>query len=139
MWPYVENMSLDWQSGALADGLRCYRNREFWVAHEHWESAWLRLQEPEKSFLQALIQTTAAFHHAQRGNIRGAVSLLGKAMRRLEAYPAVFGGIDLNGLRQEAAAWLLALENVTESLPAAFPQIRSLAAGSGEPSARSVC
>ena len=29
-------MTLDWNLGALADGLRCYRSQEFYMAHEHW-------------------------------------------------------------------------------------------------------
>jgi hypothetical protein len=49
-------MTLDWNLGALADGLRCYRTQEFFAAHEHWESVWRKCQGPEKSFLQALIQ-----------------------------------------------------------------------------------
>jgi uncharacterized protein len=117
------SVPFDWKSGVLAEGLRCYRNREFWDAHEHWESVWLRLEEPEKTFLQALIQITAAFHHLQTGNTRGTVSLLGKALRRVESYPAKFGGIDLAQLRKEAGAWLLALESGTGSKPEKFPRI----------------
>jgi hypothetical protein len=122
-------VSLDWESGALQEGLRCYRNAEFWTAHEHWESVWLRLKEPEKSFLQALIQTTAAFHHVQTGNIRGAVSLLAKALLRFESCRENFGGIELAQLREEAGAWLLALNSGTEARPAAFPRIRPLKSG----------
>ena len=118
-------MSLDWESGPLAEGLQCYRNAKFWIAHEHWENVWLRLEEPEKSFLQALIQTTAAFHHVQTGNIRGAVSLLDKALRRFGACPEAFGDIDLAQLREEAGVWLLALKSGTGPRPAAFPQIRT--------------
>jgi uncharacterized protein len=114
---------LDWKSGALAEGIRCYRNREFWLAHEHWESVWLQLQEPEKTFLQALIQTTAAFHHLQTGNTRGTVSLLRRALRRLEPYPRLFEGVDLTRLRHEAGAWLVALEGGLAPLPTNFPQI----------------
>jgi len=119
-------VSLDWKSGELAEGLRCYRSAEFWNAHEHWETVWLRLKEPEKSFLQALIQTTAAFHHVQTGNLRGAVSLLTKALRRFESCPAAFGGIDVAQLREEIGSWLLAPTNGAEARPAAFPQIRIL-------------
>ncbi len=126
---YAEGVSLDWESGALAEGLRCYRNAEFWIAHEHWESVWLRLEEPEKSFLQALIQTTAALHHVQTGNMRGAVSLLAKTLRRFENCPEAFGGIDLAPLREEAGAWLLALQCGAGARPAAFPQIRILTTG----------
>jgi len=89
----------------------------------------LHLKEPEKSFLQALIQTTAAFHHVQTGNIRGAVSLLGKALRRIESCPEAFGGIDVAQLREESGAWLLALKSGTGALPATIPEIRILTTG----------
>jgi uncharacterized protein len=113
----------DWNSGALAEGVRCYRNEQFWLAHEHWESVWLRLQQPEKTFLQSLIQITAAFHHLQTGNTRGAISLLRRALHRLEPYPTPFRGIDLAQLRKKAGEWLLALESGTEPRPKSFPQI----------------
>ena len=104
-------MSLDWRSGALAEGLRCYRSAEYFEAHEHWESVWLRLDEPEKSFLQALIQVTAAFHHYYRGNRVGAASLLGRALRRLEVSPAQYEGICAGGVCEEVRAWLRAIED----------------------------
>jgi len=120
---YAEEMPLDWTSGALGEGVRCYHNQQFWLAHEHWESVWLELHEMEKNFLQALIQITAAFHHVQTGNARGAASLLRKALRRVEPYPTSFAGINLVRLREEAGEWLLALEDGSAAPPAAFPQI----------------
>ena len=116
-------MPLDWQSGSLAEGLACYRSRAFFEAHEHWESVWLGLDEPEKSFLQALIQMTAAFHHLQRGNPAGARSLLRRTLRRLENCPGAFGGIAIAPLCAEVRAWLHVLEKKTPSHPA-FPSIR---------------
>jgi predicted metal-dependent hydrolase len=113
----------DWKSGALAEGVSCYRNQKFWLAHEHWESVWLRLQEPEKTFLQSLIQISAAFHHLRNGNMRGTISLLRRALARLEPYPASFGGVDLAQLRRDAGEWLQALESGAGPQPASFPQI----------------
>jgi uncharacterized protein len=117
------DMSLDWKSGALATGLECYQNGKFFEAHEHWESVWLGLEEPEKSFLQALIQTTAAFHHYEMGNAAGAASLLRRALRRLELCPAAFGGVATGPLCDEVHVWLRALEGETVSVPGSFPMI----------------
>lgn len=114
----------DWRYGPLAEGLACYRSAQFFLAHEHWESVWLCLEDPEKSFLQALIQVTAAFHHLQAGQSRGAVSLLRKALRRLELSPARFGGIAVAPLCAEISAWLRAMESGALCMPAAVPQIR---------------
>jgi predicted metal-dependent hydrolase len=116
-------MTLDWQSGALAEGLACYCKREYFLAHEHWESVWLQLNDPEKSFLQALIQITAAFHHLQTGNTTGALSLLRRAMRRLELAPESFAGIAVAPLRAEIGALLEAHEKA-EPFTIAIPQIR---------------
>ncbi len=117
-------MNLDWNRGALAEGLACYERAEFFAAHEHWELVWLALHEPEKRFLQALIQMTAAFHHLQSGNLAGAVSLLTRTSRRLETCPDRFGGILVAPLRVEVGAWLHALENGASTPPEAKPKIR---------------
>jgi predicted metal-dependent hydrolase len=59
---------------------------------------WLQAQEPDKTFLQGLIQVTAAFHHLQRDNPLGTGRLLHAALRRLERYPPGFGGISVTTL-----------------------------------------
>ena len=120
-------MRFDWTSGALAEGLRCYRREQFWHAHEHWESVWLELEGQEKLFLQALIQTTAAFHHLQRGNLIGTASLLRNALQRLDPLPADFGGISVDTLRTSLRAWLEALDQggfqIGPAGPLPFPNI----------------
>jgi predicted metal-dependent hydrolase len=118
-------MELDWSRGELAEGLRCYCAEEFFLAHEHWELVWLRLPEPEKTFLQALIQVAAAFHHLQRGNRPGAESLLRHAQRRMEPLPDVFGGIAVEPLRSQIEERLSALEAREIQLERLiFPQIQ---------------
>jgi predicted metal-dependent hydrolase len=117
-------MSFDWNDGALAEGLRCYRNEEFFLAHEHWEDVWLKCAEPEKTFLQALIQITAAFHHLQRRNSAGAASLLRRALRRLERFPAEYAGVAVEPLRESIHAWLKVLDDGEQSPHMPFPQIR---------------
>ena len=117
-------MKLDWTQGGLAEGLRCYRSREFFAAHEHWESVWLATKGPEKAFLQALIQLTAALHHIQRGNPRGAASLLRSALQRLEPHPLLFGGIAVSSLREEIREWLQEVVTGAARPELAVPQIR---------------
>ncbi len=111
---------LDWTRGPLAEGLACYRTGQFFLAHEHWEAVWLTLPQPEKDFLQALIQVAASFHHLQRGNRTGTISLLTRALRRLDAYPPHFGGIQLAALRAQLhqALHLLAAGEDPTMIPA---------------------
>ena len=116
-------MSLDWTNTALAAGLSCYRRKEFFDAHEHWESVWMQLKDPERSFLQGLIQLTVAFHHLNSGNSAGALSLLQRALIRFERCPECFAGVDVASVRTEARAWQLAIESKAASLPATYPKI----------------
>jgi|ERR1700722_501117 predicted metal-dependent hydrolase len=117
-------MEFDWTKGALADGLHCYRNQEFFEAHEYWEGEWLKCSEPEKKFLQALIQITAAFHHLQRSNFAGTRSLLRASLRRLDGFPAHYKGVGVEELRESMRMWLNALQLSDEPPQIHFPFIR---------------
>jgi uncharacterized protein len=112
-----------WTEGELGEGLRCYRAGEFFAAHEHWECVWLGSKEPERTFLQGLIQVAAAFYHLQRGNSRGTRSLLERARVRLERYPEYFWGIDVTSLCQEIGEWLQLLESGRATQDRSYPQL----------------
>jgi uncharacterized protein len=94
-------MHLDWTHGPLAEGLHCYNTAEFFAAHEHWESVWLTAPQPEKTFLQALIQITVAMHHLSRHNTLGATRLLTAALHKLDPLPPSFGGLNITLLRDD--------------------------------------
>lgn len=118
----------DWSAGPLAEGLQCYRGQQFWHAHEHWEDVWRQLDGQEKLFLQALIQTTAAFHHVQRQNFVGAASLLRNALRKLDPLPDEFGGLAVDALRLSLRTWIEMLDRsfgeAELSMRIPFPNIR---------------
>jgi uncharacterized protein len=120
----LEMMHFDWTEGALAEGLRLYDAGEFFTAHEAWESVWLGSPEPEKTFLQGLIQVTAAFHHLQRDNPLGTMLLLQAALRRLDRYPESFGGISVELLRRDIRERLQTLEAGEAASQLASPRIR---------------
>ena len=94
-------MALDWTKGELAEGLRRYDAGDYFAAHEAWETVWLASDEPEKTFLQGVIQVTAAFHHYQRNNLLGTTRLLHAALSRLDPCPPSFGGIAVALLRDD--------------------------------------
>ncbi len=116
-------MPLDWSSGALAEGLHCYKSGEYFEAHEHWEGVWLNCDEPEKTFLQALIQITAAFHHFQRKNSIGTASLLRAALPKIDDFPGSYGGIEVEGVRESVRGWLRALDRGEQSMELSIPRI----------------
>jgi uncharacterized protein len=123
-------MSLDWTRGDLHEGLRCFHSGAFFEAHEHWESVWLMAEEPEKTFLQGLIQVAAAFHHFQRGNCAGTISLLRSALRRLDGYAPAFAGIAVEPLCTTIRLWLETLETVSQSPPPPLPLLQLAERGS---------
>ena len=53
----------------------------------------------------------------------GASSLLAAALRRLEAFPAGYGGLDVESIRQSVSAWRHALDRNDSSPHLPFPRI----------------
>src|SRR5690349_19335468 len=78
----------------LLRGVDLFNEQKFWHAHEAWEEHWLRASGEEKTFLQGLIQLAAAYHHVQRGTLRGAVRLFDAALAKLEAFADDYANVD---------------------------------------------
>jgi len=109
---------------AFRRGIEQFNTGRFFEAHENWEEVWLRSPEPEKTFLQGIIQIAAAFHHYSRGNARGAQSLLQAGLGRLARFPDVHRGIALGALRAAVQAWAAALASGRNLRPEnPFPRI----------------
>ncbi|MFZ3331003.1 MAG: DUF309 domain-containing protein [Candidatus Acidiferrales bacterium] len=86
-------------------GLAHFNARRFFEAHEVWEEIWLTEDEPERTFLQGLIQIAAAFHHYRRGNPEGAESLLAAGIVKITRYPDDHRGLAIEDLRAAAKWW----------------------------------
>ena len=85
---------------AIVAGVEHFNAQRFWEAHEAWEEQWLRSVGDDRLFLQGLIQLAAAYHHVQRGTLRGGVRLFDAAARKLADFPAGHFRVD----RAEAVA-----------------------------------
>jgi predicted metal-dependent hydrolase len=91
------------------EGLAHFNAKKFFEAHEFWEEIWLVESEPEKTFLQGLIQVTAAFHHRQRGNPEGLELLLAAGIVKLLRFPEDHRGLAIGELRENAKRWARAI------------------------------
>src|SRR5579875_542461 len=71
-------------------------------AHEALEAAWRRPGDPLRGdpIARALIQLAAAYVHRERGRPAGALRLLPRVRRALDAAPDAWWGLDLKLLRQ---------------------------------------
>ncbi len=92
------------------EGLERFNRGEYFEAHESWEEVWLKSPEPDKTFLQGIIQVAAAFHHYNRRNRRGTRSLLEAGLIKLERFPARRRGINLRALREAVRWWIASLD-----------------------------
>ncbi|MFZ3217376.1 MAG: DUF309 domain-containing protein [Candidatus Acidiferrales bacterium] len=114
-------------------GLAHFNAREFFAAHEVWEEIWLAEAEPEKTFLQGIIQIAAAFHHYERGNPQGAETLLASGIVKLSRFPAGHRGLAVQDLREEAKAWARSLGRGTRSPQQRIPVIHRAKAPAAKP------
>ncbi len=105
-------------------GVAHFNAREFFEAHEVWEEIWLAVPEPEKTFLQGMIQIAAAFHHHGRGNMRGMKSLLAAGLAKINGFPGDHREIALDRFRGEAGKWMDALAADKDLGPRKLPRIR---------------
>jgi uncharacterized protein len=111
-------------------GLEAFNSGHFYEAHEHWEEVWLETLDPEKMFLQGLIQVAAAFHHYSRANRQGTQNLLRAGLTKVERFPQVHGGLALEPLRVAVRRWLAALQDGDDPAKEEIPRIEWLGGGS---------
>ncbi|MGH9703574.1 MAG: DUF309 domain-containing protein [Candidatus Acidiferrales bacterium] len=106
-------------------GIEQFNAMQFFEAHETWEEIWLAAPEPEKTFLQGIIQVSAAFHHYRRGNRSGTQSLLRAGLRKLEQFPGNHRGLKLTELRAAGRRWAAAIAAGEDPGEAELPQIEA--------------
>jgi uncharacterized protein len=75
-------------------GIRFFNERDFFEAHEVWESLWLDCAGPERRFYQALIQAAVALYHYGNGNVRGATKLFRSSKAYMDQYTSPYLGLN---------------------------------------------
>jgi predicted metal-dependent hydrolase len=123
--PRTENIRSK-EEAIFAHGVALFNGKKFFEAHEAWEEIWLHAKMPEKTFLQGLIQVTAAFHHHSRGNLHGMESLLHRGLAKLDEFPASHRGLRIGAVRASARKWLAWLKGNNSTRKPALPNLRGL-------------
>lgn len=76
-------------------GIVLFNRREFFEAHEVWESLWLdSCVGDDRRFVQGLIQAAVGLYHFGNRNVRGAQKLYRTAKAYMEKYPSPHLGMD---------------------------------------------
>jgi uncharacterized protein len=109
----------------FGEAVRLFNAGEWYACHDGFEELWHETQAPCRRVLQGILQIAVAHLHLERGNRRGATVLLGEGLGRLQSAGAETFGLDLDRLRESAAARLqaLQLEQDPELLP--LPQLHA--------------
>jgi uncharacterized protein len=106
-------------------GLEAFNSAYFYDAHEHWEEVWLETPNPEKMFLQGLIQVAAAFHHYSKDNCLGCRNLLQAGLTKLERFPVEHRGLEIEPLRASVRMWLAVFETGETPENSKIPRIKN--------------
>lgn len=91
-------------------GIEQFNQQEFYECHDTLEAVWMDAVSAEKNFFQGILQIAVALYHLRNENWRGAVILMGEGINRLHAYPADYGGIDVEGLIEQTTVILKQLQ-----------------------------
>jgi uncharacterized protein len=84
--------------------------REYFEAHELWEDLWNEAVGPRHAFLQCLIQTAVALHHASRENWAGTRKLLASSLGYWEKGQSDSKPVDMEALKDAVLEFELALQ-----------------------------
>jgi predicted metal-dependent hydrolase len=96
----------DGERAALARGVAEFNAGLFFECHDTLEEMWAGVRGPARDFFQGLIQVAVAYYHLDNGNAAGAESMMRRALKRLERYPARYCGFDVAAQRAELLRWL---------------------------------
>ena len=99
---------------ALSLGLEAFEAGDYYAAHEHWELVWKRVADPERRFIQGLIQLATALYKLGQARPEGARKLCARAAPKLADAPPHLHDIDLHAAR----AHVQRLASMLESSPA---------------------
>ena len=95
----------------MLQGREAFNRREFYEAHEFWEDVWNEIDDPERRWVQGLIQVATGMHKLVNGRPDVCATLLGKALAKLGDAPAALDGVDVAGARRGAERVLGAIQS----------------------------
>ena len=94
----------------MSDGRNAFNRGEFYEAHEFWEEVWNEIDDPDRTWVQGLIQIATGLHKLSRDQRAVARTLLEKALRKLGDAPAALDGFDVAQLRADATQVMAKLD-----------------------------
>jgi hypothetical protein len=94
----------------MEQGILDFNRALYWEAHESWEQGWVKLLEPDKSWIKAMIQVCGVMVHIQKKRRDPALRL---ALRAIELMAEAKAHRELLGSR---APWPIEIPGADETL-----------------------
>jgi len=86
----------------VKQGIDLFNHRDFMEAHHVLQREWYQEHDPIRLLYQGIVQIGAAALHVQRGHWRQALTLFERAKPKLALCPAVFLGVNVGRLTEDA-------------------------------------
>ncbi len=83
---------------SLQDAIDLFNNQKWYEAHDAFEDLWNDLVGDERQIIQGILQVSVSQFHLNKGNINGAMILLGEGLGRIRTRVSDDLGIDLFSL-----------------------------------------
>ena len=82
-------------NNSLDDALDLFNNQKWYEAHDAFEEIWNGLYGDERQIIQGILQVSVSQFHLNKGNLNGAMILLGEGLGRIKSRVSVDLGLDL--------------------------------------------
>jgi predicted metal-dependent hydrolase len=89
---------------AIAKAIEMFNEEKYWSAHEALEGVWKLAKGRERDTLNGIILVAAAFVHDEKDEPDICMSILRRALRKLEAGSGTYQGIDLDRFAAKVAS-----------------------------------
>jgi hypothetical protein len=99
---YISDKKLE-KDDAIKHARNLFNNEKYWGAHEVLESVWKNSYGNEKALLNALILISAAFVHDQKNESEICISILKRAMMKLERANGYYFGIKMDEIKKRVS------------------------------------
>lgn len=103
-------------------GISEFQAGDYYGCHDSLEALWMDAIEPEKTFVQGILQVSVGCYHLTNGNAKGSMILLGEGVKRLKEYQPDFESIDVKTLVESSAQFLATVQTLEADAISAIAQ-----------------
>lgn len=96
---------------AIAQSVHLFNEEKYWSAHEILESVWKLSRGNEKDLLNGIILLSAAFVHDEKNEPDICISILKRALKKLESSSGIYYGIQVDEMKNRIRS-IIETENI---------------------------